>query len=135
MHGMVSVERQARDDDLRLAPRHDRSRRERKALDAIGLFRVERVLEQSDAGAALAALCQRRAEALNHVGLAAARGVLQRHEKAARGWDLVAVVAPAPGVDVDDTSARHDQMPGMAQVIRKHRGAEAWGKREAGTWA
>jgi hypothetical protein len=83
-----------------------------------------------DARAAGAAALDAVAEADVDVGAAVARGVLQGHQKSAGGRRVVAVVAAAPGVDVDDAVRGDDEVPGMADAVGEHGCAETRGKRD-----
>ena len=76
--------------------------RQRIAHDAIVHFGVERAVVERDAGAAVAPFCDGLAEADGNIGLAIALGVLQRDQKSAGRGLVIAVIAAAPGVDVDD---------------------------------
>ena len=104
MHRMIAGQRHAGHDDLRLAGRHDAvCGRSGVADDLVVHFGVDVVLVESRCRCR--PRCPRREagpKRIDLVGLAVALGVLQRDQEAAGGRRVVAVVAAAPGVDVDD---------------------------------
>lgn len=71
------------------------------------------------------------AEANVDIGPAVAVGILKGHQKPAGGRSIVAVIAAAPGVDVDHTVRGDDEVPGVTNIVREHAGAEAGGQRDS----
>ena len=98
-------------------------------------FEIEPVLVKGDARAAIGPLRGGGAEAGDHIGFAVALFVLQGDEEAAGRRRVIAVIAPAPGVDVDDAVRRDDEMARMADLVGENRRAEAGRQREAGVVA
>ena len=128
MHGMVAGERQPRNDDLGRAGRRDRARRQGVADDAVVGLREQRAVINCDSRPAGIAALGSRAEANDLVGAAAAGRVLQRQQEAAvrrLGVLGVGVIAAAPGVDVDHAVRGNDHMPGVADIVGEHGGAES----------
>ena len=99
--------------------------RQHIANDAIVGFGVERSVIERDPGSTGIAALGPRTEAGDHVSPALAGGVLQGHQKSAGGRLVVAVIAAAPGVDVHHAVRGDHHVPGVADVIGKHRCAEA----------
>ena len=127
MHGMVAGERQPRHDDLGRAGRRDRARRQGVADDAVVGFREQRAVINCDSRPAGIAALDSRAEANHLVGTAAAGRVLQRQQEAPVGRLSVlgvGVIAAATGVDVDHAVRRNDHVPGVADIVGEHGGAE-----------
>jgi hypothetical protein len=76
----------------------------------------------------VAAFHESLAEADIHIRLARAFGVLQRNEKSAGVWLIVAVVNSAPGVDENRPVGSHDELASVSDVVGKYRRAEALGQ-------
>ena len=72
----------------------------------------------------MTAVCGTVAKAHDDVGMAVAFGVLKRDQKSTGRRRVVAVIAAAPGIDVDNPVWGHDQVPGVADIVRKHGSAE-----------
>jgi hypothetical protein len=85
---------------------------------------------QRDAGAAGATLLAGLAEADVDVGAAVAIGILQGHQKPAGRRRVVAVVAAAPGVDVERPVGRDDHLAGVADIVGEYGGAKSRGQRD-----
>ncbi len=128
---MVAGERQAGNDRLRRPLRHRGARRQGVADDAVILLGVDRALEELDPGAAGRTLRDAVAETLDVVGMAGAVRIAQRDEEPAAGRRIVAVIAPAPGIDVDGPVRCHDEVAGMADIVGEDGGAEAGRERDA----
>jgi hypothetical protein len=131
MHGMVAGEGKPGDDSLWFAGRDDAVLAQRVAYDAIVHLGVEGTLVKGDAGATVIALLDSVAEAGGDIGLAVAVDVLQSHEESPRRRRIVAVIAAAPGVDVDHAVRGHRQMAGMADMVGEHGRAEPFRQRDA----
>ena len=127
---MVAGERQLGNDHLGRPGRRERACRQGVAHDAVVHLRVKRAIVERDAGAAGAALLAGLAEADADVGAAVAVGILQGDQEAARRRRVVAVVAAAPGVDVDHSVRRDDQVSGVADIVGKHGCAEPGRQRD-----
>src|SRR5258705_3091461 len=84
-------------------------------------FRVEQFFVKSDPGTAVAASRIGIAEADVHVSAAVPVDVLQRHQKAAGRWRVVAVIAAAPGIHEDNALGGNDEMPGVTRRCRQRR--------------
>ena len=125
VHRVITTERQARDHDLGRGGRDDGVRREGVLHDPVLRLDVQRVLVEHDPGATRAAVGRTRAEALDDVRLAAAGRVAERDEEAARVRGTVAVVAAAPGVEVDDAVRGDGDMARVPEIVGEHRRAEA----------
>ena len=122
---MIAAEGHARNDHLRFAGGHDLPGRHPVADDLVVDLDIEITLVHADAGATRAARLHRRPKALHDVRLARAGGVLQRHHETARGRLVVAVVNPAPRVDVHDTIRSHDHVSRMSELVGKDGRAES----------
>ena len=86
---------------------------------------------EGDAGAARRALRDAIAEALDHIGMAVAFAILQRHQKATSRRLVVAIIAAAPGVDVEHAVRRKHHVTGVPEIVGENGRAEALGKRDA----
>src|SRR5436305_15313859 len=99
---MIAGQWQPRHDGLRRPGRVDPARRELVADDAIVRLGMEVAVVDGEAGSSRVALRLGWTEPDDVVGPAVPLGVLQGNQKRA-GWGrVVVVIAPAPGVDVDD---------------------------------
>ena len=70
------------------------------------------------------------AEANVDVGPAVAGGILEGDQEPTGRRRVVAVIAAAPGVDVDHPVRGDDEVSGVANVVREHGGAEPGGQRD-----
>src|SRR4249920_2696296 len=110
MHRMIAGKRQAGKDNLRRPVWYDGIRRQGIADDLVILFGVKGAVVEGNARAARGTLRNSVTEALDHIGAARALRVLERHQKAARWWRVIMVIAAAPGVDVERAIGRDDHM-------------------------
>jgi hypothetical protein len=85
---------------------------------------------ERDAGSAGIAAFRTGTEADDDVGAAVTGGVLQGEQEPAGGRRVVAVIRTAPGVDVDDPIGRHHHLPGVTDIVGKHRCAKAGRQRD-----
>jgi hypothetical protein len=125
VHRMIAGEWQAGDDGFRLSFGRYLAITQSVADDAIVDLGKEAVFVEPDAGAAVASGCRRFTKTDDQVGMAAAFGVLERDEKAARRRRIILVIDAAPGIDVNGAIRRISEMPGMAYVVGEHRRAKA----------
>ena len=131
MHRVVAGERQARENDLGFLVRRDGSRGQRIADDLVVLFGIEPAVIEGDASAARRALRDTIAKALDHIRMAVAFAILQRHQKTAGRRLVVAIIAAAPSVDVEHTVRRKHHVTGVPEIVGENGCAEASGKRDA----
>src|SRR3984893_18124453 len=120
MHRMVAGDRQPGDDHLRRRGRGNRAGGQSVAHDAIVHLGIERTVIKRDAGAAVAAVREAVAKANVDVGVPITLGILKSDQKPARRGGVVAIVAAAPGIDVDDPIRSDDKMPGVANIVREN---------------
>jgi hypothetical protein len=116
---------------LRLFVRHDAIRRQRVADDLVVLLGIKAAIVDADAGAAGRSLRHTVAEALDHVGAAFAVIVFERDEEAAGRRPVILIVAAAPGVDVKHAVRIERHLPGVAEIVGEHGGAEIGRQRNA----
>ena len=128
---MVAGERQAGENDLGLLVRRDGRRGQRIPDDLVVLFGIEPAMIEGDAGAARRALRDAIAKALDHIRMAVAFAILQRHQKTAGRRLVVAIIAAAPGVDVEHAVRRKHHVTGVPEIVGENGRAEALGKRDA----
>ncbi len=121
MHRMIAAERKSGNDDLRRPGRDGHFARQSITHDAVVHLRIEPILVKCDPGTAVAALRIGIAEADVHVSAAVPVDVLQRHQKAAGRWRVVAVIAAAPGIHEDNALGGNDEMPGVTRRCRQRR--------------
>src|SRR5690348_14920376 len=101
MHGMLAGDRHAAQDRLRLALRRHLSVLQLISNDLVVELGVEPILVEKDAGAALSAFGESRSETNVQVSMASALRVLERDQESAGVGLVIAVVAAAPGIDID----------------------------------
>ena len=112
----------------------DHPRRQGVAHDAVVGLREQRAVIKRDSRPAGIAALDSRAEANDFVGAAAAGRVLQRQQETAvgrLGVIGVGVIAAAPGVDVNHAVRGNDHVPGVADIVGEHGGAESGRQRDA----
>jgi hypothetical protein len=130
VHRVIAGKRQSGDDHLGQGARCDCPRLQGVTNDAIVRLRIKCAFIKCDPGAAGIAAFPARTETDNHVGASIAGGVLQSEKEAAGGRRVVAVIGPAPGVDVDHPIRRHHHLPRVADIVGEHRCAKAWRQRD-----
>ena len=95
------------------------------AHDLVVDLGIEPILVEPDAGAAVSALGEGRAEAHIHIGVARAFGVLERDQKPAVMRRVVAVIDAAPSVDIDGAVGRHRELARVTDLVGKDGRAES----------
>jgi hypothetical protein len=69
-------------------------------------------------------------KARDDVGAPFPLGVLKSEQKPACRRLIVAVIAAAPGIDINNPIRGDDKVPGMANIVREHGCAKAAGQRD-----
>ena len=93
--------------------------------DSIVNLRVYPALVQSDTRASGAATLRGFTEALDDVSFSRTVLVLQDHYESAGMRSVAAVIRTRPGVNVNQATWRHHEMPGVADIVGKHGGTKA----------
>jgi len=127
MHRVIAGDRHAAQDRLGLAGGRRLAVLQRVADDLVVELGVQPILVQPDAGAAMRALGEGRAEAHIDVGMTCALGVLERDQKSAVMRLVFAEIDAAPGVHVDRAIGRHGKLAGMTDLVGEDGGAESLG--------
>ena len=117
---MIATERQTRDDRFRGALRHDGAGRKCISHDSIVTLRVDRALIHADAGATGSSSLNGFTEALNDIRLSQSGFVLQGHQESARMRNIIAVILPRPGVDVNHSVRPYHHVAGVTNAIGEY---------------
>src|ERR1700752_2226535 len=119
MHRVIAGERKPGDNDLGRRIRRSCARRQCVAHDAIVRFSVKRPIVERDPGSPGIAALDAGPEAGDHISAALTPGVLQSHQESAWRWRVVAIIAPAPGIDVQYPIWAKRHLSGLANWVGK----------------
>ncbi len=130
MHVVAAGQRQAGDDDLRIARGRDRIGigRQHVADDLVVLLGIDGAVIVGDAGAAGRAFRHAGSEPLDHIGMADA---LEGHQKPARRRLVEVIETAAPGVDIEHAVRRDRHVADVADIVGEYGGAKSRRQREA----